>query len=995
MSITDPAHAHGSTFSWHGKKRFLAACVISITALAALAACNKLGQVDASGAAVQATGTVAAFERTSDGVVVTLASGAARRLRLQVINDRIIRLTAIPHTDFSIVRDGLMVIAHSNNTPFEVEDRPEKIVVKAAQISAEIARNSGAVTFRDANGHELLAERDRGSFTDVMADPEGPQPYAHAIQQTFYSGNDEGFYGLGQHQDGHINIADQNVEMTTFNMVITVPYLLSTRNYGLLWNNSSVSRWGDPREPAPISRNLRLFDADGNPGGLTARYYQSDTLKLTRVEKDLDYQFLARGTERENPLPAEITDPNNMRVVWEGSIASDKSGLHKFRMYSSGYAKLYVDGKLVQDRWRMNWNPWYHNFNLAMKQGEKKAVRIEWIAQNGYFNLVHNDPLPETERDRMSLFSETGRAIDYYVVAGKNMDDLVAGYRTLTGKSVMLPRWSYGFWQSRERYKSQDELLAVVEEYRKRGIPFDNIVLDWSYWPENAWGSHDFDAGFFPDPGAMVKRVHELNAQIMISVWPKFYPTTEHYKALDAKGFMHTRNIAEGNLDWIGKGYPNGFYDPYPQEAREIFWQQIHDKIKVHGFDAWWLDAVEPDIHSNLSFEKRKWLMNPNAYGTGAELFNAYALPQAEGVFAGERKTHPDVRSFILTRSGFGGIQRAGAALWSGDIVSRWSDLKDQIAAGVGVSMAGVANWTFDIGGFTPENRFRSNRDGKFVGNWKALDADQRSEWQELNTRWFQFGAFVPLFRSHGQNPYREIFNLADDGSEVYKSLVDYTHLRYRLMPYIYTLAGNTYHKDDIIMRGLVMDFPQDEKARDLNDQYLFGPAFLVSPIYEYQARQRDVYLPAGTDWYNFHTGQRHTGGQTLRVDAPLSRSPLFVRAGAIVPTGPAIQYADQVLNAPLTLNVYTGADGEFEIYEDDGRSNGYERGEWSRIPVRYNERSGSLTLGARVGKFPGMAERRQISVRWISGPSADAANFDAEPAHRLIYTGSSLSIKR
>ncbi|HSX85427.1 MAG TPA: TIM-barrel domain-containing protein, partial [Cellvibrio sp.] len=590
--------------------------------------------------------------------------------------------------------------------------------------------------------------------------------------------------------------------------------------------------------------------------------------------------------------------------------------------------------------------------------------------------------------------SETGKAIDYYVVVGETKDEVIAGYRHLTGKSVMLPKWAYGFWQSRERYKSSDEIITNLKEYRDRKIPIDNIVLDWSYWPEDAWGSHDFDKQFFPDPKKLVDQVHDMNAQIMISVWPKFYPTTENYKELNEKGFMFNRNLEEENLDWIGKGYLNAFYDPFTPEATAIFWRQIKDKINVHGFDAWWLDAVEPDIHSNLSFTKRKELMTPNALGNGAEVFNAYAVPHAEGVYHGERNTDGDKRSFILTRSGFGGIQRTGAAIWSGDIVSRWSDMKDQIAAGISVNLAGVTNWTFDIGGFTPEDRFRGSKKG-FVGSWKDLDKEQVEEWQELNARWYQFGAFVPLYRSHGQNPYREIFNIADQGSETYESMVWYTKLRYRLMPYIYTLAGDTFHKDGTIMRGLVMDFPEDKKAWDINTQYMFGPAFLVNPVVEFKARSRDVYLPSGTSWYDFYTGEKHDGGQTIDAAAPYSRMPLFVKAGSIVPTGPAIQYTDEGLNAPLTLNVYTGANGTFEIYEDDGRSYDYEKGQWSRIPVSYDEAKGELTIGDRIGSFEEMAEKRSISVRWISGPNKDAANFDAKPAETLEYTGKAITVKR
>jgi alpha-D-xyloside xylohydrolase len=981
-------------------KHLIRSCVFGLASLALLQACSKNGD-DVTTTQVADTAqvqTLAQVERTADGVVLTLANSTTKKVRLQVMTENIIRVTALPGDNFSVIPASIQVVAQPNGgVDFTTEQQANNLVLKTAQLSAEVSLVDGTVTFRDVQGKVVLAEENRGTFSPVIGDPGAVDADSFAIRQEFNRNTDEGFFGLGQHQNGQVNYAGENVELTTYNLVISIPYVVSSRNYGVLWDNNSITRFGNPLEAHPLNAALTLYDAEGKKGGLTVRYYVGDELVLTRVEADFDHQFLSQGSNLENPFPTEVADAyknNTLRVELEGSIEANTTGKHQFKMYSSGYAKLALDGETVLDRWRMNWNPWYHTYYLDMDAGQKKSLRVDWKPNGGYFHLRHLDPLPQEERNQLSLASETGKAIDYYFVLGENKDEVIAGYRHLTGKSVMLPKWAYGFWQSRERYKSSDEIISNLKEYRDRKIPIDNIVLDWSYWPEDAWGSHDFDKKFFPDPKALVDQVHGMNAQIMISVWPKFYPTTENYKELNAKGFMFNRNIEENNLDWIGKGYLNAFYDPFAQEAREIFWRQIKEKINVHGFDAWWLDAVEPDIHSNLSFTKRKELMTPNTLGTGAEIFNAYAVPHAEGVYHGERMTDGHQRAFILTRSGFGGIQRTGSAIWSGDIVSRWSDLKEQIAAGVGVGLAGVANWTFDIGGFTPEDRFRSSQKG-FVGPWKDLDKEQVEEWQELNTRWYQFGAFAPLYRSHGQNPYREIFNIADQGSESYESMVWYTKLRYRLMPYIYTLAGDTFHKDGTIMRGLVMDFPDDKKAWDINTQYMFGPAFLVNPVVEFKARQREVYLPAGTTWYDFYSGDKHEGGQTIEAAAPYSRMPLFVKAGSIVPTGPAIQYTDEGLNAPLTLNVYTGADGAFEIYEDDGRSYDYEKGQWSRIPVTYNDATGELTIGERIGGFEGMAEQRSISVRWISGPAKDAADFDAKPAHTLEYVGKSMVVKR
>ncbi|MET0719075.1 MAG: TIM-barrel domain-containing protein, partial [Pseudoxanthomonas sp.] len=314
---------------------------------------------------------------------------------------------------------------------------------------------------------------------------------------------------------------------------------------------------------------------------------------------------------------------------------------------------------------------------------------------------------------------------------------------------------------------------------------------------------------------------------------------------------------------------------------------------------------------------------------------------------------------------------------------ARWQDLRDQVSAGVNISMSGLANWTFDIGGFAVEGRYETQ------------DPAHLEEWRELNLRWFQFGAFVPLFRSHGQLPYREIWNISPEGTPVYDSMAYYDKLRYTLLPYIYTLAGDTWHRDGIMMRGLAMDFPNDPKVRDIDDQYLFGPAFLVSPVSEFKARQRAVYLPAGADWYDFHSGKRYAGGQTLDAAAPLARMPLFVRAGSIVPTGPVLQYVDEQPDAPLTLVVYTGADARFSLYEDDGKGYGYEKGEFSRIPLAWNEQSGELSIGRREGSFSGMRARREIRVRFVSGPRGDAGALEPAADASLSYDGTALTVKR
>jgi alpha-D-xyloside xylohydrolase len=960
----------------------LAGRIAAIFAALLLCACN----------AEQPAEATLDWHRTEHGVITGPGNGEFRYVRLQLLSDDIIRVTATPQDDFDNLPDTLMIVAQAQPTAFDVQRQGDELQVVTAKMAAVVSLRDGSVRFEDPNGSVMLAEAGR-SLAVVSFDPGPVDEDSYAIRQRFRRGDGEAYFGLGQQQDGRVNYADQNIELTTHNLEISMPFLVSSRGYGVLWNNTSITHFGDPLPPRPLAADFKLFDAHGEPGGLTARYYQGDMLLLERVEADPDYQYLAHGSEREHPFPVAAEDAPNLRIEWLGSIVPKRDGLHELKMYSSGYATLTLDGSTLLDRWRQNWNPWYHNATLDLQANRKYALHVDWRTQGGYFRLLQYPPRPQADAQTMSIASDTGKAVDYYYVAGKTADQAISGYRRLTGKATLPPKWSFGFWQSRERYKSQQELVGILEEYRARAIPIDNIVLDWSYWPVDAWGSHDFDPEFFPDPQAMVDRVHALDARIMISVWPKFYPGTDNYKALDALGCMFNKNIDEENRDWIGPGYLDAFYDAFDPACRKLYWQQVRDKLNVYGFDAWWLDAVEPDMHSNLSIAHREDLMTPNALGTGAEYFNAYALPHAESVYRGERETDPGQRSFILTRSGFAGIQRTGSAVWSGDIVSRWSNLREQIAAGIGVGLAGMPWWTFDIGGFTPEDRYRWAATP--IENATQLPGPDRAEWQELNLRWFQFAAFVPLFRSHGQNPYREIFNLADKGSDVYDSLVQYTRLRYRLLPYIYSLAGDAWRNDGTMMRGLVMDFAADPKVFGIATQYLFGPALLVNPVYESGARSRSVYLPAGSDWYDFYSGERYVGGTTIDADAPLVRMPLFVRAGSIIPTGPAIQHTGESLNAPLLLNVYTGADGQFDIYEDDGVSYRYEDGQYSRIPIRYDDRSGTVEIGRREGGFDGMAADRIIGVRWIDGADAKAADFDAPPDMTLEYSGAPLSAHR
>jgi len=928
------------------------------------------------------------FVAIAGGVAVTPARGPAARVEVTVHGDGLLHVVASPR-GFSEVAPSLMVPSPPAARSYTVSEQAGHVLLKTARDTADVDLATGQVRFLDAAGQVVLGESGAPAFAATTVDG---TPFVTASQQ-FNRASDEGLYGLGQHQNSQMDYNGEDVSLAQHNMDIAVPFLVSTRNYGVLWDNDGITRFGNPRPYSLVGEGLKV-SSRGKPG-FTAQYYLDDTLAVTRQEATIDYQYIkdqAKWPAAAKARTVAATGGQNtagnavqtQKVVWTGDVTPDATGVQKFQLYGSSYFKVFLDGKEVLNRWRQNWNPWYANFELPMAKGVAVAVRIEWEPNAGYIAFLHNNPLPDPDRHSIWFTSDVAKSVNYWFVPGKDMDDVVAGYRQLTGKAVMLPKWAYGFWQSRQHYNTQDEVLDVVQQHRARHIPLDNVVQDWFYWPENAWGSHTFDPARFPQPKKMIAQIHDLHANFMISVWPKFYPTTENYKELDAAGYAYHGNLAMKNKDWVGPGYANTDYDPYSAGARAMYWRQIRSTLGKQGADAWWLDASEPDMHSNLSIAERTEIMGPTAMGPAAQFFNSYPLMHVGAVYAGWRTFKPDVRPFILTRSGFGGLQREGAAVWSGDVASRWYDLRAQISAGVNLSMSGLPNWTHDIGGFTDETRYST-------ANPKPVDLD---EWRELNLRWFQFGAFSPLFRSHGEAPYREIYVISPEGSPMRRSMVWYDELRYRLMPYIYTVAADTWAKDGSIMRGLVMDYPADLQARKINDEYLFGRDILVAPVTEYKARSRSVYLPGGGSWYDFYTGAVHSGGQSVIADAPYERMPLFVRAGAIVPMGPVQQYVDEQPNATITLAVYTGANGNFALYDDDGRSEQYRGGAFSRVPITYDDVSGAVTIGDRQGAgYKDMVANRTIRVRWVAAGRPLA--LDSAGDVSVTYSGKAVVVKR
>jgi len=922
---------------------------------------------------------------TKDGVIVfidQLVDGKPCAVKLEVISENIIRVIAVPGKEFRARQSLVTVYAKKENIRWDIVPSSEKITLKTKGVRATIHIKTGVVSFFDIKGKKILSEKPTAGRSFEPSVFDGKRYYR--VTQAFQTTADDAWYGLGQHQDGVYNYRRQQVSFFQNNTEVAVPFLISPKNYGILWDNYSLTTAGDTRPLHQLSA-FQLFSKNGEAGWLTAAYANNklkpQEIITERPEANINMEFVG---ESKSQLPREFIPASGI-VTWEGSIASYLGGNHQLRFVFGGTLKLWLDGKLVFEHWRKAWNPAPLLVPVSLNKGEKKQIKIEWEPEGSesYLSLKWQEPLSEEEENRFSFSSEAGDRVDYYFIYGNTMDEVIAGYRNLTGKAPIVPKWALGFWQSRERYKTQDEILATVDEFRKREIPIDNIVLDWSYWKEAEWGSQEFDEKRFASPDSMIDVLHKkYHTRIMISVWPKFYEGISTYNEFDKNGWLYKRNIADRQRDWIGKGYVSTFYDAFNENARKAFWNLIREKIYSKGIDAWWMDASEPDILSNVNPEKRKLQMTPTALGSAAEFLNAYPLQNAKGIYEGQRFTDPGKRVFLLTRSGFAGSQRYAAAIWSGDIGSTWRDMKTQITAGINFSLSGLPYWTMDIGGFVVPEKF------------EKPDAESLNEWRELNARWYQFGAFVPLFRSHGQYPYREIFNIAPADHPAYKSFLYYDKLRYRLLPYIYSMAGSAYHDNYTIMRGLVMDFAKDTAVLNIGDQYMFGPSFLINPVYEYKQTKRAVYLPVSPGWYDLYSGKWYAGGQKIIADAPYERIPVFIKAGSIIPFGPQLQYTSEKRADTITLNIYTGADACFNLYEDEGTNYNYEKGDFTIIPLKYNEATKTITIGARRGSFNGMIHQRIFRINIITPGQAKNLDPDAAADKQLLYKGEKIEIK-
>jgi alpha-D-xyloside xylohydrolase len=771
--------------------------------------------------------SVKSYTKNTDGVTFVLDSGL---MKVKICREDIIEVKYTIFPSFP-EKTSLVINNEWKQTPtFDVAEKSDEIVISTSKLKLTVNKSTNAIKYADANNVILLAEDASEGKKMTSAEIAGINTYNCKTQ--FLSPADEALFGLGCHPEDtlSINYKGRNQELAIHYLTGAIPVLLSTKGYGILWDNYSAS-----------------------------------------------------------------------------------------------------------------------NFYGA-----------------------------EAGNTKYSYVSESGDMVDYYFIYGPEFDEIVSLYRDATGEAPMYPKWSFGLFQSQDRYKSQEEVLSVKNQYRNNKIPVDCIVQDWFYWEPDVIGSHVMYPTRYPDPKAMVDELHQANIHTMISIWPVFAKGTRNYDELTNAGCMTTitwDNVMTHTFD--------NYYDAHSEKGRDIYWKQANDSlISRYGWDAWWVDQCEPDNGALLD-ERRKATFAP---GRGIDYFNTYSLMHSEGLYKNWRSDIPGKRAFFLIRQSFAGEQRNAATLWSGDITCTFRAFKSQVPQGINTCVAGIPYWTTDIGGYHY--------------HWMPPDWSTPAN-RELFTRWFQFGVFSPIFRIHGKGERALYSNNWDANTK--QILLMYDNLRYRLLPYIYSLAWKVTNENYTLMRSLAFDFRTDAAVYNIPDEYMFGPAFLVNPITEQMytlqtnlvtEKSRNVYLPKGAAWYDFWTGMTLAGGQTIKALAPIQTIPLYIKAGSIIPMGPFLQFATEKQADPIELRIYPGANGEFVLYEDENDNYNYEKGQYAMIRFAWNDALKILTISDRRGEFPGMLKERTFNIVMVKENKGSGVDICLTPDRSIKYDGSKVEIK-
>ncbi|MGD0470947.1 MAG: TIM-barrel domain-containing protein [Terriglobales bacterium] len=822
---------------------------------------------------------ILSVHKIEGGAVFKMQPGV---MTVHFCNDNIVHVSYAPGdeppTDKSLAVIGCQ---EQYDPPLKLVETSETISLAGDKLSVFLNRYTGALTFLTPADNKILTEPQNGG--KAMQKATVNQEDTYHLQQEFLSPPDEALYGLAEGQDGVWNWRGMPIDLISQNIIGAFPIMVSSRGYGLLWDNESLTEFN------PVSSNEEI---SLNPSSRTGVY----TPRRTG-----DYVFFARGGDGAREI---------------------------------GIA---VGGRVIHDDKNM-WVPYTSVVKVHLTAGESYPVRL---LGGGKTAKLYGRPLGNTTVFR----SEAGKDISYYFIYGPNIDKVVAGYRLLTGTAPLFPKWAYGLWQCREHYSSQEETLDAAEGFRSRHIPVDLIIQDWQYWGKWGWGAYQFDPTAYPDPAEMIKKLHQLDFHYMISVWAD--PKGE---VLDELAKHH------GVID--DTGYVNEFYS----QARSVRWQYLKRYMFDIGVDAWWQDGEE----ANGQVRNHKVYVDNLGYVSGNDY--TYYYPQAanESIYEGQRSADSTKRVVQLGKTATLGFQRYAAVTWSGDVHGSWQAFSEQIPAGLNLSVGGMPYWTTDTGGF-----------------FRPKDQYSSPDYNRLLVRWFEYSTFCPILRIHGYKTETEMWKWP----LAYKYLLMYDNFRYRMLPYIYSEAWRVTDGSDTLMRPLVMDFPSDRNVDNIGDQYMFGSALLVAPITS-SVDRRSVYLPVAIRWTNFWTGQRFAGSQHLDVVAPLQRIPLFVRAGAILPLGPTMEYATQKPEDPIELRVYPGANGSFVLYEDENDNYDYEKGLYATIPITWNDASQTLTIGPRSGDFPGIRKDRTFMVVVVRPGHGAGLDTTLQPDRIVSYAG-------
>jgi alpha-D-xyloside xylohydrolase len=681
----------------------------------------------------------------------------------------------------------------------------------------------------------------------------------------------------------------------------------------------------------------------------------TSVLKLTVTRKD---GAIAYAEANGSPLVQEAS----RRLTPEKVNGEDTYRAESFISIYGSHEGLYGLGQHQAGVWN------YRGESVDISQDNTNISVPLMLSSKGYgifWNSTARSRFNNRFPNYLYVSSEVADVIDYYFLYGPEFDKIIGSYRELTGQAPMFGKWAYGFWQCKNRYRSQEEILGIAKKYRDLHIPVDNIVQDWFWW--NRKGEFVFNKNY-PDPKGMIDQLHNENFHLMISIWPFFEPGSANYDYMEKKGwFVDKFKYAKPPYHTSGMAV----YDATNPEARKYYWDQVNKGLFSIGADAWWMDTTEPETEGQ---ERNILLDHKLAVGSGNRYLNAYPLFDTEAVYQGQRSASDKKRVFILSRSAFAGSQRNAVTAWSGDIVSDWLNFRRQIPAGLNFSLSGGPYWATDIGGF-------------------VAGSPTSPAFRELFIRWFQYGTFNPILRVHGTRipDENELWSYGPDAQAI---LVNFDRLRYRMLPYIYSLAWKTTSEAYTPMRPLVMDFRKDEQAENIGDQFMFGPAFLVNPVTEPAISTRPVYLPQ-TSWYDFWAGTASEGGRFINAITPLDRLPLYVRAGSIIPLGPDEEWSTQKPADPIELRIYAGADGDFTLYEDENDNYNYEKGVYATIPLHWDDKGQMLTIGERKGQFPGMLENRSFRVVFVRENHGVGVDASDEPDKIVQYSGKQINVSR